>query len=780
MTIAASTTRKPPATLAEAALPKRARQALERLLVDVRAEMGQQLPQLLQDTELGLSRATPSSEPALETARLAAIRSLGRGGHAFTTRFMAQVEASLATLQAARAVHANADAAPVTELKLLEDDELSDETTLQNMASRMEARNSLALQLLGHRLGVLAAAPALEGEALPLGPYALCNALADAADGLELSRYARLQLFQQFEKAMAEFYPPMLEAANARLAQDGILPFLSFVPVRVRPGSAAPSTLLDDKGANAPSAAGQREARGTEGGAMGRAPGHDGSGHAAGSFGAGVAGSAAPGAGAGVPLAFTGGRAGRPTNPAFNALQGLLHRRRLLLAKLRPGGVDERVRETLRADEVLGALQRMRSTATKAESLADYRQILLAQARQLHGHGVALSDIDNDSFDLLALYLTQLQRELRRHSPGETLVERLRLPLAQLALRDQRFFTDPAHPARQLLNAVSLAGARWLAEDDLDSQWLGLLQRAVAAVQQDSEGALDTFIEANRTLQSGLQAQARKAEMTERRQVEAARGREKLALARQRANEEVQRLLHGRSLPRFQAILIEQAWIDVLALTHLRSGEASEAWRDVLATSARIIDLATGEAAAAGDDALAAQIRGALEQVGYHAEDATTIAHQLGHGGAQEGDLASRTELLVQLRARARLGEGNDVALEPPAPLAPAELAARDRLRALQTPAWVELLDASDFPLRRRLAWASTQTSQALLVNRRGQRASGEDLDVLARMLAAGNLRLLDGDPSPAEMAWDATLASLQRIGQGDSDPAGMEPTDGN
>lgn len=780
MTIAASTTRKPPATLAEATLPRRARQALERLLVDVRAEMGQQLPQLLQDTELGLSRATPSSEPALETARLAAIRSLGRGGHAFTTRFMAQVEASLATLQAARAAHADADAAPFTELRLLEDDELSDETTLQNMASRMEARNSLALQLLGHRLGVLAAAPALEGEALPLGPYALCNALADAADGLELSRYARLQLFQQFEKAMAEFYPPMLEAANARLAQDGILPFLSFVPVRVRPGSAAPSTLLDDKNAAAPAAAGQREARGVEGGATGRTPGHGGPGHAAGSPGAGMAGGAAPGAGAGVPLAFAGGRAGRPVDPAFNALQGLLHRRRLLLAKLRPGGVDERVRETLRADEVLGALQRMRSTATKAESLADYRQILLAQARQLHGHGVALSDIDNDSFDLLALYLTQLQRELRRHSPGETLVERLRLPLAQLALRDQRFFTDPAHPARQLLNAVSLAGARWLAEDDLDSQWLGLLQRAVAAVQQDSEGALDTFIEANRTLQSGLQAQARKAEMTERRQVEAARGREKLALARQRANEEVQRLLHGRSLPRFQAILIEQAWIDVLALTHLRSGEASEAWRDVLATSARIIDLATGETATTGDDALAAQIRGALEQVGYHAEDATTIAHQLGHGGAQEGDLASRTELLVQLRARARLGEGNEVALEPPAPLAPTELAARDRLRALQTPAWVELLDASDFPLRRRLAWASTQTSQALLVNRRGQRASGEDLDVLARMLAAGNLRLLDGDPSPAEMAWDATLASLQRIGQGDSDATGMEPTDGN
>ena len=63
-------------------------------------------------------------------------------------------------------------------------------------------------------------------------------------------------------------------------------------------------------------------------------------------------------------------------------------------------------------------------------------------------------------------------------------MERLRLPLLQVALRDHRFFVDPTHPARMLLDAVSLGGARWLADDDVDLQWLGLLQRAVATVQQ--------------------------------------------------------------------------------------------------------------------------------------------------------------------------------------------------------------------------------------------------------------------------------------------------------
>lgn len=737
------------ATLAEAALPKRARHALERLLVDVRAELGQQLPQLLQEAELVLSRTTASNDPKLESARLASIRNLARGSHPFSQRFMSLIEASLANLQTARRNHADPALVRTTELRLLEEDTLSDETTLENMASRMESRNSLSLQLLGQRFGVLAGAPAFEGEALPLGPHAMCNAIADAADTLELSRYARLQLFQQFEKAMAEFYPPLLDALNTRLAQDGILPFLSFVPVRVRPGSAAPAAALAAQARQADQA--------------GHSPRSSPS-----SDGFPAVSSTSPGAGPlsptapALPHAFS-----KPTSPAFAALQNLLQRRRLLLAKLRPGGVDERVRETLRADEVLGALQRMRSSATKASNLAEYRQILLAQARQLHGHGVALSDSDNDSFDLLALYMAQLQRELRKHSPGETLVERLRLPLVQLALRDHRFFTEANHPARQLLDHISLAGAHWLAEDDLDSQWLGLLQRTVASVQQDNDGALDTFIEANQTLQAGLQVQARKTEMSERRQVEAARGREKLAVARQRANTEISNLQQGRNLPRFHAILMEQAWVDVLSLTHLRSGEQSEAWQQLLDTTARIIDTCTGEAAHGENAAFQEQIRSALEQVGYHAEDANTIARQLANDGHQDNDLASRTELLVQLRARARLGEGSATTHSSEnTPLTPNEQAAREQLRGLHLPAWVELLDADDYPLRRRLAWVSATTPQVLLVNRRGQRTNNDDLDVLARMLAAGNLRILEHDVMPAEAAWDSTLSSLQRMTQ--------------
>ena len=80
--------------------------------------------------------------------------------------------------------------------------------------------------------------------------------------------------------------------------------------------------------------------------------------------------------------------------------------------------------------------------------------------------------------------------------------------------------------------------------------------------------------------------------------------------------------------------------------------------------------------------------------------------------------------------------------------------------------------DADDTTVRRRLAWTSQHTLQTLVVNRRGLRTLSEDLDVLARKLAAGRMRVLDADIAPAETAWEATMASLQRIGENEGQQA--------
>lgn len=741
-----------PKTLAAMTLPRRVRRALENQLQTATADLSRQLQVVLQQTEVELSRQSErTSDHNVQSSLFDSLRRLRSAEPGFTSRYMQELEASLANLHSPRISRRLEELSmPAQGLSLVENVEMDEGAVLGSIAARSDSRNSLALQLMGYRYGVLAGAPAFDAEHLPLGPHALCQALRNACEPLLPALDARILLYQQFEKIAMAHYPALLDTLNTRLAGDDVLPHLSFIPVRVRPATpglerASEPTTATRSAPSTPSTLATASAATPLAIAPNDTP---------------VAGTSTATTTAAPPAP--------PRDSAFAALQGLLARRRKLLAKLRPGGHEERVREPLSRDEVLTALRRMRGNSGKHGNLSDIRQTLLAQARQMHGHGVTLTDADGDGFELFSLFLTQLQRELRTGSPGEALVERLKLPLLQLALRDHRFFIDPAHPARMLLDAVSLAGARWLGEDDLDPQWLGLLQRAVGSVQEDADAGYDTFVAANHALQGGLQAAARKNEMSERRQVEAARGREKLEAARQRASDEIARLVAGRPLLRFNAMLIDQAWADVLSLALLRGGAESNQWRELRDATAAIVEASAKPIQSHPDPVFVASLQDALGQVGYHADDAGAIARQLANGRTDEADLASRTELIVRLKARARLGEESmaRTAAAAQVPRTPAEQAALMTLAAQTDGCWIDLFDpADDSMIRRRLAWLSTRSGHALILNRRGLRvADDSDVDALARKLAAGSLQLVAVDQYPAELAWQATMANLERI----------------
>ncbi|HOU66785.1 MAG TPA: DUF1631 family protein, partial [Thermomonas sp.] len=223
------------------------RLVLEHVLQEIRSDMGRQLQTVLLETELALSRqGSPVNDPKVEAAKFVSLNNLRVGQQRFTHRFLADIEAGLAGLHEQRRNRRLEEQQETGQgLTLLDDEAMSDQAMLNNIASRIESRNSLALQLMGQRFGVLAGAPAFDGEHLPIGPYALCQALHDASSELEFPPHAKFELYRQFEKVLMALYSTLLEALNNKLASDGILPHLSFVPVRARPasgGSGSPRT----------------------------------------------------------------------------------------------------------------------------------------------------------------------------------------------------------------------------------------------------------------------------------------------------------------------------------------------------------------------------------------------------------------------------------------------------------------------------------------------------------------------------------------------------------
>lgn len=702
----------PMLSLASAPLPRRVRETLQDALALVFTHVIGPLERVLDELEQQLQRGAEQIDDFSErTRRLAQARAVRRHRDRLGPRFIELIEAELASIRtpppAAATAPEGIPPASKWELRLLEDDEAGEDALLRAITTRYESRAGLPLQLLGQRFGVLGARPAFDAEQLPVGPHRLTELLSAACDVFEIEPETRLELLHLFERRVLASYEELAAVLNDMLVARNVLPTMKFVPLRVRP------RLRDAGGEALPPAE--------------------------------------P-----VP-AVTGGDPGA----SFEFVQQLLARRRGLIERLRAGGGTARtggaVVPTAHVVAALAPLQGQPVT-----SLDRVRDEL--QQRFIASGAGALAPDDADVFELVGLLHARIQEQLRADSPCTALVSRLLIPLLRVALRDHEVFSRANHPARQLLDAVAVPGRLGTAEDDIDPQLRATLERAVTEVVVRYRDDPRVFQEANATVQEQLRAAARKSEVAERRQVEAARGKERLAEARGRASDLIAGLANEHALPRATRALMNLAWADVLTLSLLRHDEESEEWVGQLETTRQIVAVATGAPAPEG---LESRIRDALTRIGYHEDESAAIARHLGIGEAADDDAAaSRTELAMRLKSRARLGAQALPETSPLPPRTAAEQARLEELRTLHAGGWFEFDGEDGMPVRRRLAWIGPSSDSALFVNRRGQRAAEFTLDELARLLERGTVRpAVEDEHSVVERAWQATLAALRGFG---------------
>lgn len=804
-------THAPPTTLASANLPRRVRRVMEHLLSLVSDEMARHLSQMLNELEQQLFRlADHARNPGIQAGHMETLRTLRLNRADLVPRYLIGLEAALAGVRdpksATKLGVTGTHTPSFRNLSLVDDESMDEESVLRDIALRHESRASLPLHLLGQRFGVLAGQPAFDAERLPVGPQILGRVLRDACNSLQIGLEARLLLFRTYDRVVMAHYSQMAETMNALLERDGILPSLAYVPIRVRPVLQNPKEPAEKRSVKRDATrVGDQEmlglGAGSGGGGRGGGGGGAGGGGAGGGAGDGViddvhgettgvargggGGSGSRGGGHGG-----GGGHARPHTAwmgesegedggfdeaqAFALLQQLLSGRRDLIGKLRPAR-QERTKHEISTHDLLGALDGMPTTATSPtgspRSLLDVKQTLLAQSRQVHGKAAQLSREDSDAFELLGMLFSQIEREVRRDTPAVGLLGRLQVPLLRIALQDRAFFVRQQHPARQLLNAVAESGANWLGDEDIDPQLVHSLRNAVEHVVQNFREDPAAFDAANRDLQTNLQQLARKAEVTERRHVEAARGKEKLELAKRRASEMIEQTVKDQRLPKFVRALLNQAWSDVLTLTLLRHGEESEEWQRQVEATRHIVATTGGKAGAAkADPKLTEHIEGALVQVGYHIDEAAAIARRLTTGlGEEEDDPASRTELAMKLKARARLGEDAETHRPKLPPRNKEEQAAYEHLRTLPFGTWFEFVSNQQGDrVRRRLSWFSPVTDNALFVNQRGQRVGEQSLDSLARMIAIGQAHVVTADKGRmVDRAWTSALNALRSFAGG-------------
>lgn len=738
-----------------APIARRVKSLLVAVRVPIEEWMVALVGQSLDDTEQQYFRNAEQSRSNIDQQRwFDALREIRRGRPDVAPRFLVAFETVLMRPPGREAPRGHEPLA-AADLGLVHQDEFEAGLILEDGASRAEVRMHEALHALSHRFGVIWECPPLAVSEVPVGPRAINQAFAAAIADLRLEPEAKQILLRVYDRFALQGIGELLDAVNTLLVRQRVLPNFGGYSARRPEGSPAATATADEKPTvedavpEDPSAEKPTDAK--------TAPARTASPEALAESSA----SFVPDAG---KAAWTAADQARYED--LLAALASMRRAATPAAPARPAAHAVEIgSEDLQT--VLAHLQTMPNQAQLVagrrmpRNVGHVRQAMLDHVAQSlpAGSQPVLRRKDEDVLDLMEAFLGSLQHEMPGGPVMEQVLTRLQVPLVRLALDDQTFFTRSDHPARQLLGAMADVSQSCF-EDDPDGrrmiERLGAIGDRISAEYQQG---VSLFQQLFGDLTTHVRMVQRRAEAAERRQVEAARGRERLALARRAADSALADRIADRAPDELLRSTLEHAWADVLALTLLRHGAESEVYRQRLLVVERLIILRE-KGATTPEEARAVreEVENGLALVGYHLSEARQVMQRLlGEKGGDE-DPAASAELAKRLRARTRLGEqqmGSAADAQPPTPVQQAWI---DRVRSLPVGTW--LAPGNGDGPQQKIAWRSEELDRVLLVNRRATSAEERTIADLAADLERGVLRsLAPQSVTPVERVFQRILA---------------------
>jgi diguanylate cyclase (GGDEF)-like protein len=164
-------------------------------------------------------------------------------------------------------------------------------------------------------------------------------------------------------------------------------------------------------------------------------------------------------------------------------------------------------------------------------------------------------------------------------------LEKLKVTILKVVLRDKTFFSDVSHPARQMLNKLAkLASSDRADHKRLEKVLDRFIDRVIVEYDDDEQAVERILTELDQLLERQAQAHKRNSERIAR----AYEGKQKVADARYRVIKDISDLLSGMSVPVVLLELLDKAgWREHLTLVSVRDGHDSEQYEEVL----KVVDL---------------------------------------------------------------------------------------------------------------------------------------------------------------------------------------------
>lgn len=331
-----------------------------------------------------------------------------------------------------------------------------------------------------------------------------------------------------------------------------------------------------------------------------------------------------------------------------------------------------------------------------------------------------------------------LTTTLSENTPLSKSLNILKLPLAQLALKEPDFYRNREHPARLLIERLSeISGlaprGNRRVERDLDE--------VLGQVNEHYDGDINVFDNALAQVTNLALTVLRQQQRSIKRQVEAEEGKEKRLSAQRKVDQDLLDAMPQTKLPERLTRVVDALLRDELTLRALRD-ETDPTYRNTLDTIKVLNDALQGHNALSAAEIIAAvsALRGNLEGLQLLSPHQEPLLHELEQQLLSDDDIAfvdsnygaqalfSEPKFSQRLQKLPRLSRWIH------------------RARELTPKVWLAETDAVGATRHLQLIWMNSDATRFVLANEQGQKVYDFNLLTLARVLAR-NLRPL----SPSE-----------------------------
>ncbi len=368
-------------------------------------------------------------------------------------------------------------------------------------------------------------------------------------------------------------------------------------------------------------------------------------------------------------------------------------------------------------------------------------------------------------------------------------LSKLQMPFLKRALHDKELLSNPESSAKELINAMAEAGKGWSEITDPKKQILNKVEDIVDDLMVHKNADEKHFSKLLSEFKQLQAKTARRADLRARRETEAAKGRERLKLARRTTHDALHPYLSRRKMPSLVKDLLEKSWAHVMVLTMLRQGEDSRAWEQALRTAKELIWSVSFEPTKPAVKKLKTRLpvlmkslSEGLKQVGYSESEIGKIRSQLMQIYRDMVKSSGSDHVVVEQTDHGIVIRGEDISADsededlPVIEDTESLNEALNMVKDWQPGRWVRFHRDESGPLRAKLSWISPITGNYLFVDQQGRRAEELTPQQIAAQVLERKARPISQD-ALVTRALDAVVSKLSEPKE--SEDTRISETDG-